>query len=232
MRRRDALAAVPRSRSRPSRRRDDPDADPDAAAGSPGDSGSGGRDSRAGRLDRGRAVARRRRPGGVRDAAEQAVRGLRASSITNETLVTDPNRGQLTTCHPAPPKPAVRHGRGRRRRPAGSPTPAAAAAARTPTPAEGAKRRSGASSRGRSASASPTRRSASRASSSEAKKLENDFYAWDDGQYRDNVIKPAWDKKREELETARRDLEEAEKDLAELPEKARKAGALPGWIRE
>ena len=66
----------------------------------------------------------------------------------------------------------------------------------------------------------------------ETKKLESDFYAWDDGQYRDNVIKPAWDKKREELETARRDLEGAERDLADLPDRARKAGALPGWIRE
>ena len=66
----------------------------------------------------------------------------------------------------------------------------------------------------------------------QSKKLESDFYSWDDGQYRDGVIKPAWDKKREELETARKDLEQAEKDLAELPEKARKAGALPGWLRE
>ena len=40
------------------------------------------------------------------------------------------------------------------------------------------------------------------------------------------------DKKREELETARRELADAERDLADLPEKARKAGALPGWIRE
>jgi hypothetical protein len=46
------------------------------------------------------------------------------------------------------------------------------------------------------------------------------------------VIKPAWDKKREELETAKRDLEQAEKELAGLPEMARKAGALPGWLRE
>ena len=66
----------------------------------------------------------------------------------------------------------------------------------------------------------------------ESKKLENDFYSWDDGQYRDSVIKPAWDQKREELETARRDLEQAEKELSELPETARKAGALPGWLRE
>jgi hypothetical protein len=37
---------------------------------------------------------------------------------------------------------------------------------------------------------------------------------------------------REELETARRDLVAARKDLDELPERARKAGALPGWVRE
>jgi exonuclease VII small subunit len=66
----------------------------------------------------------------------------------------------------------------------------------------------------------------------ESRKLENDFYSWDDGQYRDGVIKPAWDKKREELETARRDLEQAQKELSELPEKARRAGAQPGWLRE
>jgi hypothetical protein len=64
------------------------------------------------------------------------------------------------------------------------------------------------------------------------KKLENDFYAWDDGQYRDRVIKPAWDHSREDLENAKQELTAAEADLADLPEKARKAGALPGWIRE
>jgi len=65
-----------------------------------------------------------------------------------------------------------------------------------------------------------------------AKKLENDFYAWDDGQYRDRVIKPAWDHARSDLETAKQQLAEAEKTLADLPERARQAGALPGWIRE
>jgi len=64
------------------------------------------------------------------------------------------------------------------------------------------------------------------------KKLENDFYAWDDGQYRDRVIKPAWDHSRIELENARQELATAEAELADLPEKARKAGAQPGWIRE
>ena len=66
----------------------------------------------------------------------------------------------------------------------------------------------------------------------DAKQLETDFYRWDDGQYRDRVIKPAWDKKREELETRRRQLVDAEAELADLPEQARKAGALPGWLRE
>ncbi|MGH9364618.1 MAG: hypothetical protein ACRD1B_05055, partial [Thermoanaerobaculia bacterium] len=65
-----------------------------------------------------------------------------------------------------------------------------------------------------------------------ARKLETDFYAWDDGQYRDRVIKPAWEKTKDELASARKQLDEAEKDLADLPERARKAGALPGWLRE
>ncbi len=64
------------------------------------------------------------------------------------------------------------------------------------------------------------------------KKLENDFYAWDDGQYRDRVIKPAWDHAKSELTDAKNELADAEKDLADLPEKARVAGAMPGWIRE
>ena len=64
------------------------------------------------------------------------------------------------------------------------------------------------------------------------KKLENDFYAWDDGQYRDRVIKPAWDHTREDLENAKQELAAAEAEVADLPEKARKAGAQPGWIRE
>ena len=64
------------------------------------------------------------------------------------------------------------------------------------------------------------------------RKLENDFYAWDDGQYRDRVIKPAWDHAKSELTDAKNELVAAEKDLADLPEKARQAGAMPGWIRE
>ena len=136
-------------------------------------------------------------------------------SITNETLVTDPKKGRLTTASPR-----------------SEPAPAAAERTRqTPAPAEEAEaywRERVHSARARVEEL----REHVRQFEQESKKLENDFYSWDDGQYRDGVIKPAWDKKREELETARRDLEQAEKELSELPEKARKAGALPGWLRE
>jgi hypothetical protein len=67
---------------------------------------------------------------------------------------------------------------------------------------------------------------------SDTRKLEADFYSWDDGAYRDRVIKPAWDKSREDLATARRELPLAERALNDLPERARRAGALPGWLRE
>jgi hypothetical protein len=66
----------------------------------------------------------------------------------------------------------------------------------------------------------------------EVKKRESEFYSWDDGAYRDRVIKPAWDKAREQLATARQELPLAEKDLADLPDRARRAGAPPGWLRE
>jgi hypothetical protein len=137
-------------------------------------------------------------------------------SITNGTLVTDPKKGRLTTASPRPTPP---------------PQAAAEKAPSEPPPAEEAEvywRERMHSARSRVEDLSERVRQFEQ----ESKKLESDFYSWDDGQYRDGVIKPAWDKKREELETARRDLEQAEKDLAELPEKARKAGALPGWLRE
>jgi hypothetical protein len=154
-------------------------------------------------------------------------------AITNQTLVTDPKRGRLTTWQ-ATPHPPVHASVSQA--PAGKGTPGAAAApAPTPTaaadseaPQEAYWRETAQRARERVVQD----RDAVAALEAETRKLENDFYAWDDGMYRDNVIKPAWDKKREELETARRDLAEAEKDLADLPDKARKAGALPGWIRE
>jgi hypothetical protein len=145
-------------------------------------------------------------------------------AITNETLVTDPSRGRLTTLRGAPPTTPIPTSE----TPAAVATTPSAAPTETPISEEQQWRERARSARQR---VEDSKARVARLEG-ETRKLENDFYAWDDGQYRDNVIKPAWDKKREELETARRDLEAAEKDLADLPEQARKAGALPGWIRE
>ncbi len=151
--------------------------------------------------------------------AKKGKAGKVRVTITNDTLVTDPTKGKLTTSSIRLPTPAA--------------SPAREDLARTPTPgppeeAEAYWRERMHSARSR---VEELRDLVTRLEG-ESKKLENDFYSWDDGQYRDGVIKPAWDRKLEELETARKNLEQAEKDLSELPEKARKAGALPGWLRE
>jgi len=139
-------------------------------------------------------------------------------SITNQTLVTDRTKGKLTTASPR-----------------ATPSPAAAAPREGPPPAATPEAEAETYWRERAHSARSRVEELEervRRTEQESKKLENDFYSWDDGNYRDGVIKPAWDRKREELETARRELAEAQKELADLPEKARKAGALPGWLRE
>jgi len=64
-----------------------------------------------------------------------------------------------------------------------------------------------------------------------AKQLENDFYAMSDGNRRDAVVKPAWDRAREELTKARQGLEEARRAVDDLSEDARKSNTPPGWLR-
>ena len=161
----------------------------------------------------------------VRAVRERTRKEKATVAITNRNLVTDPKKGRLTTASP----PKVE----------GSPAPAPTAAppdARAAAGSEAAADPAGEYFwRGQMRSARErVLRWKDRVEEFEtqSKKLENDFYTWDDGQYRDSVIKPAWDRKREELETARRELERAEKELEDLPEKARKAGALPGWLRD
>jgi len=168
--------------------------------------------------------------------------------IDNRSLVTDPSKGRLTTSRTVHHEPTPG-------RTAGGKATAAAAAHET-----GAGASPGGSSATASAPAldgapapptdgAPTEKewrgiadaARKRVVDGKAKvadldattrKLENDFYSWDDGQYRDRVIKPAWDSSRQQLEQAKADLAAAEKELADLPERARRAGALPGWIRE
>ncbi|HEX9690197.1 MAG TPA: hypothetical protein VGB47_14110 [Thermoanaerobaculia bacterium] len=146
--------------------------------------------------------------------------------ITNESLITEPDKGKLTTSdvRPAPtvsPKETPRPG-------GAATTPESAAEA--PTAGEGEPYWRGEARRLRDRVAEL--KDAIARLEPETRKLESDFYSWDDGAYRDRVIKPAWDKAREQLATARRELPIAEKELADLPDRARKAGALPGWLRE
>ena len=65
----------------------------------------------------------------------------------------------------------------------------------------------------------------------DARRYENDFYAWSDGNYRERVIRPAWDQAREELGKARQELDAARAQASDLEEDARKSNAPPGWLR-
>ncbi|MDQ2980040.1 MAG: hypothetical protein M3R62_12550 [Acidobacteriota bacterium] len=151
----------------------------------------------------------------------------KAVAITNDSLIKDPKQGHVSTSRiqPAAPPPAAppaaRIGKGE--------SAAAPVAPASPAAGEEAVWRERARSLQRRADEFKTQIARLEA---ETKQLEGDFYRWDDGQYRDRVIKPAWDKKREELETARIQGKQAEADLADLPEKARRAGVPPGWLRE
>jgi hypothetical protein len=154
-------------------------------------------------------------------------------TIDNKSLVKDAGKGRLTTSTMAassPPKaPAPT--------PAAAPAASVAAAGGNGDAADAPAAEAGGEAEWREIA----RRDRKRVDDAKArvaeltatsKKLENDFYAWDDGQYRDRVIKPSWDRAKADLDQARIELENAEKELADLPERARKAGALPGWIRE
>ena len=65
----------------------------------------------------------------------------------------------------------------------------------------------------------------------EVRRLENDFYAWSDGNYRERVIRPAWDQAKERLKTLEAEVGAAREALDTLEEEARKSGTPPGWLR-
>ncbi len=58
------------------------------------------------------------------------------------------------------------------------------------------------------------------------------FYAEEDPYFRDSKIKPEWDRVLAQLEEARSDVETTRKELDDFLEEGRRAGALPGWLRE
>ncbi len=58
------------------------------------------------------------------------------------------------------------------------------------------------------------------------------FYATDDPGLRDGRIKPEWDRTLDRLERARQELADYPDTLAAVLDEGRRAGALPGWLRE
>lgn len=142
--------------------------------------------------------------------------------LTNETLVTESDKGKLSTSEVNTARtPSPRRGDEKLE----TTGPAA------PAPGEGDEAYWRGESRRLRERVDALKETIARLEG-EVTKLEADFYSWDDGAYRDRVIKPAWDKAREELATARKELPVAERELTDLPDRARKAGALPGWLRE
>lgn len=67
---------------------------------------------------------------------------------------------------------------------------------------------------------------------SEVNLLRLRFYDEDDPYYRDSQIKPAWDRALDRLRAARLLADEAEELVISTLEAGRRAGALPGWMRE
>lgn len=66
----------------------------------------------------------------------------------------------------------------------------------------------------------------------EAESLRTQFYSADDPYVRDGQIKPAWDRALDELDQVRREAERSAQEVDRFLLEGRRAGALPGWLRE
>lgn len=62
--------------------------------------------------------------------------------------------------------------------------------------------------------------------------LRQQFYSEDDPAYRDGEIKPQWDRALADLEEARARVARGAEEVAAFLDEGRRAGALPGWLRE
>ena len=67
---------------------------------------------------------------------------------------------------------------------------------------------------------------------SEVADLRRRFYQEDDPFYRDNEIKPSWDRALDRLQEAKSVAEAQERKLSRFLDEGHRAGALPGWLRE
>ncbi len=66
----------------------------------------------------------------------------------------------------------------------------------------------------------------------QAAELRRRFYAEADPFRRDGEIKPSWDRTLDRLRLAHERADSAKKELGDFLEEGRRAGALPGWLRE
>ncbi len=69
------------------------------------------------------------------------------------------------------------------------------------------------------------------AAQAEVRRLENDFYAWSDGNYRERVIRPAWDQAKERVKVLEIEAGKSRAAMDDLEDEARKSGTPPGWLR-
>ena len=67
---------------------------------------------------------------------------------------------------------------------------------------------------------------------SRAEALRHQFYSQEDIYIRDTRVKPAWDRVLDRLEEAKREAEAGHQKVTDFLEEGRRAGALPGWLRE
>ncbi len=65
-----------------------------------------------------------------------------------------------------------------------------------------------------------------------ANELRQQFYSTDDPAVRDGQIKPEWDRTLADLEQAKYDAAQGPSQVEAFLEEGRRAGALPGWLRE
>jgi hypothetical protein len=67
---------------------------------------------------------------------------------------------------------------------------------------------------------------------SKVAELRQSFYSTDDPAVRDGQVKPQWDRALADLEQARYLAGQGAQEVAAFLEEGRRAGALPGWLRE
>jgi hypothetical protein len=165
----------------------------------------------------------------LRARAERAAQGERAAIVvTDETLQEQARRGQLTVAKGAPPDEEGGEGPDARAAASGDAGPAGSATAVPQESSEAYWRRRVRDARLRWREAVDQARELEE----EAARLRWEFYATDDGYYRDSQVKPAWDRAIEELELARDQAEFERRSVELVLEEGRRAGALPGWLRE